>query len=115
MQGAEILRVLRCAAIAEIVQIIADGLIGDDEFNGIVIMLPGKKSENCSPFAVKRFVFKARERLTAQLRIGDASGALLPLPQKGMRYRPHLQKHLGGQRNEVGRYLQASLLNDLLN
>ena len=67
-----------CAAVAQIVQIIADRLIGDDKLNGLPEEASGQQAAESASFAVERFGFNARERLTAQFGIGNPACALFP-------------------------------------
>jgi len=60
MQRAKIFRILRCAAVAQIVQIIADRLIGDDKLNGLPEEASGQQAAESASFAVERFGFNAR-------------------------------------------------------
>ncbi len=84
VQGPEILRVARGAAVAEIVEVVADRLVGDDESHRFAGMFPREQRVDPAAFAVEGLGFDAHEGLAAQLGVGDLVCLFLPAAEKAV-------------------------------
>ena len=87
-------RVQARTAVAQIIEIIGNGLVSDYEPDRIVKARAGKKSIETAPFAVKSLRLNAREGLFPQLRIRDGRGSLLPVVDMQAHPRNHLDEDL---------------------
>ena len=94
MQNTKIIGVQGGAAIAQVIQIIADGLIGHDKSDGLPIAITGQEAVNTAALAVKCLAGDARQGLLLQLRVGNLPGLINPMLQVLMHLGTHLQKYL---------------------
>ena len=84
VQDPEILRVARGASVAEIVEVVADRLVGDDESHRFAGMFPRQQRVDPSAFAMEGLGFDAHEGLAAQLGVGNLVCLFLPATEKAV-------------------------------
>ena len=101
MQSAKIIRVLRCAAVAKIVQIITDGLIRDNKFYRLAIPAAGNETAKRPSFTVKSFSLQAGFCLPAQLVVGDHKRLFFPDTKPVTCNWMNLHHRIGGKRYEA--------------
>src|SRR5450759_3312956 len=103
MQDAEVIGVQGGAAIAQVIQVIADRLIGHDEPDGLPMAITGQETVNAAALAVKCLGGDARQGLLLQLRAGNLPGPIDPVLQVLMHLGTHLQEYLRRHGQNVGR------------
>src|SRR5450830_850455 len=103
MQNPEVIGVQGGAAIAQVIQVIADGLIGHDKPDGLPIAITGQETVNAAALAVKCLGGDARQGLLLQLRAGNLPGPIDPVLQVLMHLGTHLQEYLRRHCQDVGR------------
>ena len=77
MQRAKIFRILRCAVVAQIVQIIADRLIDDDKLNGLLVEVSGQQAAESASLRSGTFWFQCLREPDGEVRDRESGGLSL--------------------------------------
>ena len=103
VQSPEVVGIKGSAAIAQVVQVVADGLVGDDEPHDLAMAPTGQQTVDGAALAVEGLVGDARQGLLPQLRAGNRPGPLGPVPEVRVHAGANLQEDLRRHRQDVGR------------